>query len=331
MSVRPPSTLVIRPGALGDSILTLPALHALWLSGAENLVVLGTSSSWAFVRKAHDGLRIRDFSSSDWMGLFSNDVALGESARGTLQHTDSAVIYLTGDMSVAVNALKAHGVQKVLCIPAPLAVYGISNEPHASRQLTAGLSAWVAPHFIEEAHAITEAANDVFLRFDEDERHRALFAIGLDAVPAKGFVAIHPGSGGRKKCWPAEHFARVATKLACRDGVVPLVFFGPAETEIRETFESAIPPGVDWQPVQDRPLREVLALLSLSRGYVGNDSGITHLAARACPTLAIFGPSNSQVWAPVGKSVRILQAPEGDLSRLSVDEVLEKLEDTMTS
>ena len=314
-------TLVIRPGALGDSVMTLPALHALRLAGAENLLILGTLASWGFVRQAHNGLRIRDFSSSEWLGLFSDGAPLSVCARTALSRTHAAVIYLSGDSAPAVRALKAHGVQHVLTITPPLAVYADTPAPHASRQLSDGLQAWLPRERIEEAHAIVDGAADPFIKLSEDEKHRALYGLGCDAVPAPGFVAIHPGSGGRSKCWPASRFAKLAVELACRDGVVPLVFFGPADTAAHEEFEAAMPPGVDWQCVEQRPLRDVLALLSLARGYVGNDSGVTHLAARVCPTLAIFGPSNAHAWSPLGSRVRVLRAPDGKLERLSVDAV----------
>jgi heptosyltransferase-2 len=175
------------------------------------------------------------------------------------------------------------------------------------------------------------ADSDTFLKLSEDERCRALYGIGLDAAPPRGFIAMHPGSGGRRKCWPAERYARLAVKLACRDGAVPLVFFGPADSAVRDEFETAMPPGIEWQAADCRPLREVLALLSSSRGYVGNDSGMTHLAAHACPTVVLFGPSNPHVWAPLGKNVRIVQAPDGELARLSVDEVQTHVEFWLTN
>ena len=94
-------TLVIRPGALGDSVLTLPALHALRLAGAENLLVLGTPASWGFARQDHNGLRVRDFASSEWLGLFSESAPFGECARAALNKIHSAIVYLSGDTTPA--------------------------------------------------------------------------------------------------------------------------------------------------------------------------------------------------------------------------------------
>jgi len=60
------------------------------------------------------------------------------------------------------------------------------------------------------------------------------------------------------------------------------------------------------------PLARLGRTLARARLYIGNDSGITHLAAAAgCPTLAIFGPTNPAVWAPRGANVRVIQGKEG--------------------
>jgi hypothetical protein len=317
------NTLIVRPGALGDSVLTLPALHALRLSGAENLLVLGTLSSWGFARNSHDSLRVRDFSSSEWLGLFGEGVALGDCARAALSKIQTAIVYLNGDLAPTVRALNAQGVKNVLCVDPPRTSQTPPiAEAHAAMRLLDPLSTLVSAEHIAAALEIQDYSNDPFLKMDDNERSRGLYAIGCDAPPERGFAAIHPGSGGRSKCWPIERFAKLCVKLSCEDGLVPLVFFGPADEDLRDAFESSIPPGVEWQCAANRPLREVLALLSYSRIYIGNDSGMTHLAGRACPTIALFGPTNPAIWSPLGKNVKVLRAPDGNLERLGVEEVL---------
>jgi heptosyltransferase-2 len=196
---------------------------------------------------------------------------------------------------------------------------------HASRRLLDPLAPLLGAGIADAAAAIESVAEDVFLAPEEAEAPRALESLGYDDAPEGGFVAIHPGSGGRKKCWPAERFARLAVKVAAQ-GLTPLLLFGPADESSRREFEASCPPGVFWGCVAGRPLREVLAWLSCARCYVGNDSGITHLAARACPAVALFGPTDARVWAPLGKCVRIVRAPEGALDRLEVDKVAEEVQ-----
>ncbi|MCY3023492.1 MAG: glycosyltransferase family 9 protein [Planctomycetota bacterium] len=322
-------TLIVRPGALGDAVLTLPTLHALRLAGAESLTVLGTPASWAFARVAHEALRIRDFAVRDWLGLFAPGLGLGPAAQAALARTDTAIVYLNGDTGGVEQALKAAGVKHVLVGDPPKA-----NEPptgaeprHAARRLLDAVATEVDARHIKAALRINAVSSDVFLRLEEGEAVRALGAMGYDAPPAGGFVAVHPGSGGRAKCWPAGRFAEVAGRAAVQ-GLRPLVFFGPADDAVREEFEAAMPAGLQWESAVSRPLREVLALLSCARCFLGNDSGMTHLAARACPTVALFGPTDPRAWAPLGQRVRVLRAPGGDLTRLRASEVSEALADT---
>ena len=63
-------------------------------------------------------------------------------------------------------------------------------------------------------------------------------------------------------------------------------------------------------------LADVLAVLSNAAGYIGNDSGITHLAATmGVKTIAIFGPTDPAVYGPIGPAVTILQSGEQDFAR----------------
>lgn len=135
----------------------------------------------------------------------------------------------------------------------------------------------------------------------------------LAALPTR-FLAVHPGSAAATKCWPAEGFAAVAARLAGASRF--LVVLGPAE------------PHQAWQHAhgavvaRELPLRTLGAVLSRAGLFVGNDSGIGHLAA-ACgvPALVLFGPTDPAVWAPVGRAVRWLRPPDGSLAALSVDAV----------
>ena len=317
------SVLIIRPGALGDAILTLPALRALELAGAESLTILGTLPSWQFVRHSHAGLRVRDFSSSVWLNLFAEGIPLSAAARAALARVQRAVVYLTGETAAVRSALNAAGVKEILCAAPPTLrePAGACAARHAAAVLVEALQPWVERQTLEQALRPLDQTDDAFLTVSEEERIRALAQLGYDTTPAGGFFALHPGSGSAAKCWPAKNFAKLIVELACVRGVTPLVFFGPADEGVRQAVEAALPPGVQWEAVHNRPLREVLALLTVSRGFVGNDSGLSHLAARACKTWVLFGPTDPQRWAPLGEHVEVLRAPGGEMERLSVSEV----------
>ena len=138
--------------------------------------------------------------------------------------------------------------------------------------------------------------------------------------PPGRYIVFHPGSGGSAKCWPADHLLEVIRKI----GSGKIVVLGPAELErwspdLIAAFEKQA-------HVVKSPTLPVLAgLLANSAAYVGNDSGVSHLAAAvgAC-TLAIFGPSSPEHFAPLGPKVKIIAACK--IANISSEQVEQTLE-----
>lgn len=124
-------------------------------------------------------------------------------------------------------------------------------------------------------------------------------------VPESDDVVVHPGSGSPKKIWP--HFEKL---IECVSNAVIL----------RETASS--PPQLrSLRALENLSLVEVFQHLRRCRAYIGNDSGITHLAAYlGCPTVALFGPTDPRVWGPIGRRSRIIWKRR--LEDITVDEVL---------
>jgi heptosyltransferase-3 len=118
-------------------------------------------------------------------------------------------------------------------------------------------------------------------------------------------VLIHPGSGGKKKCWPIEYFVQLAEEIKER-GQTPLFLLGPVEKE--KTPELMALLAKDHPVISDSNLDQLATLLTCAAAYIGNDSGITHLAAAICPTLAIFGPTDPVYWQPLGKQVTLCRS-----------------------
>lgn len=120
-------------------------------------------------------------------------------------------------------------------------------------------------------------------------------------------IILHPGSGGAFKVWP--HFTALAAALPSA-----AVLLGPADAPL----DTANP------RIENLALTDVAELLRQCRIFVGSDSGITHLAAYwGAPTVALFGPTDPQIWGPIGRRVIILRKPA--LADITVDEVLRLL------
>jgi hypothetical protein len=344
------TTLLLRPGALGDAVLTLPALGLLAAAGAERLLILGTARSWGFLRAdSSRGLspaagvapEVLDAGDSKWLGLFGAGAELDPRARSELRGVSRAVVYLPDDDGAAGKALSEAGVPEVLRVDPPRRES--RGAPHAAWRLAAPLLEWldarrsasllraeVGPRPAERPTAgagVPERLERFFgpwLAPARDECAAALAAAGFGHPPER-LLAIHPGSGGKAKCWPREKFVKLAEAAVAR-GFAPLVLTGPAEEEAREALRAEFR-RTGARFADSLPLRQVAALLGQSRAYVGNDSGVTHLAARLTGTVAIFGPTDAETWRPLGGRVRISAGEAGGMEAVGVDEVLEAVQE----
>ncbi len=117
-----------------------------------------------------------------------------------------------------------------------------------------------------------------------------------------GFAVIHPFSGSAKKCWPLERYQELAHRLP-----MPVRWCAGPQEQLPEA-------------VRFDNLYELACWLATACLYIGNDSGITHLAAAAgTPVIALFGPTNPKVWAPRGDHVCVIAG--STITAISVEEV----------
>ena len=133
----------------------------------------------------------------------------------------------------------------------------------------------------------------------------------LPELPGPGpWLAVAPGSGQPRKNWPLAHYYEVSRALGWEYGLQVVWLAGPGEGEMLP-YLGALAQAQGQLLLAERPLARVAQVLSRCRLYVGNDSGLTHLAAAVGEpaVLALFGPTDPRVWAPLGPQVRILTAP----------------------
>jgi heptosyltransferase-2 len=161
-------------------------------------------------------------------------------------------------------------------------------------------------------------------RIDVTDQDREAALRQLDQIGfARGrYLLILPGSGSPQKNWPAENFAQLAQRLAPQ--IPSLVVLGPAETALVPSLKAhglAVLTGLD--------LPQVAAIAHFARAFVGNDSGVSHLAAAAgARGLVIFGPTDPLRWRPLGKVEIIRREP---LDGLTVEEAAARLVPLLTN
>jgi ADP-heptose:LPS heptosyltransferase len=115
-------------------------------------------------------------------------------------------------------------------------------------------------------------------------------------------ILLHPGAGSIRKRWPVSKFIQVETMLK-HDGLKPEFVLGPAEENLADELQR---PDRLVHMLDDLP--ELAVLLESAGGYIGNDSGASHLAAYlGLPTTVIFGPADPARWTPIGRTVSIVR------------------------
>jgi heptosyltransferase-3 len=246
--------LVIRPGAIGDFIVSLPALECL---KADYLEVWAASQNVPLARFA-DCARAIAGSGLDLVGVTEPPPALIERLRGF----DSIVSWYGTNRPELREAVKALGLPFTFFRALPAEGAGM----HA------------VDFYLEQAGTIAECASDGIPRIRCD-------------VERENFAVIQPFSGSARKNWPLEKFRALARALE-------------REMPVRWCAGPEDPPLENAVRIDD--LYDLACWLARARLYVGNDSGITHLAAAVgTPVLALFGPTDPDVWAPRGPNVRV--------------------------
>lgn len=303
--------LVIRGGAIGDFILTLPAIAALRRQFPDAyLEVLGYPH---IIQLAIAGNLVDKASSIEAQalaGFFARGGDLSESLAEYFSEFDLILSYLYDpDLIFRTNVARCTRAQFIAGPHRPTP----GEQLHASKLYLQPL----------ERLAI----------FDADSVPR--LTINTSRTPPRGFpsptacasapvLALHPGSGGERKNWPEAAWAELLQALVTQTPFKFVLAGGEAEGERLQRLAATMPP-TRTRVAQSLPLAELAALLSGCNGFVGHDSGISHLAAAlGLPVLVLWGPTQETIWRPPGEKVSLLRHPAG-LPDLTVEEVLNRI------
>lgn len=127
----------------------------------------------------------------------------------------------------------------------------------------------------------------------------------------RDYVVIAPGAGRDIKCWPEPRFSALAQRVISGHDLDIRLIGGKSEAELCRRIAAELPPG-RCEIIVDRPLDEVAHIIQAARGYVGNDTGVTHLAAMLeTPGICLFsGSANLSVWRARGRRMVTLYSPQ---------------------
>ena len=272
---------VIFPGALGDFICLLPALQALRREREIDLFARGE-----FAEIVPPGVTVRSLECAAISELFLDGAPQARSRQNHFGAYAAVYSWMGSQQPVFVRRLQSSCAGRAKVFPfRPLAQLEHQSDYYL-RCLALPQCPKRDPAIELRAEAI--AWSDQF-RLEHSLEQRAV-------------LAIAPGSGAREKNWLEEYFLAVAKWWRDSGGAVVLLV-GPVESErggIDRLRQHCV-------VARDLSLSKLAALLDRSDVYLGNDSGVTHLAAGlGVPTFALFGPSDPRQWAPRGKRVAVI-------------------------
>jgi heptosyltransferase-2 len=307
--------LVIRGGAIGDFILTLPALKALRDARPNaHIEILGYKHIAALAENRFYAQAVRSIEYGPLSSFFARNSELPGELASYFASFDLIVSYLFDPDRIFESSLRRCGVENLLCGPAKI----VKTAVHAAHQLALPIE--------QMGIEVGDLTEKVFPSIDDRQ-----FAKEFLQFLQQPILAIHPGSGSTGKNWPLENWIA----LFSRNGGVPLtedkcgqvgnafslvVISGEADKTEADALER------EWKNSEVRfannlPLPHLAAVLERSI-FIGHDSGISHLAAAAGATCVLmFGPTDPDVWAPRNKNVQILRAQSGKLRDLAIASV----------
>ncbi len=296
--------LVVRGGAIGDFILTLPVFAALRAQFPQtHLEVLGYAHIAQLALAGGLADAVRSIEARPLAGFF---------ARG-------------GELSPELSQYFAGFNLIISFLYDPDEIFQTNVARCTKAQFIAG------PHRPDEQQNIH--ATEVFLKplerltiFGADPTPR----LSLNSPPATlNQIAVHPGSGSERKNWPQANWAELLQSLLATMNVNLLLVGGEAEGNRLRQLAARLP-AERIQLAQNLPLAELAHGLRSCRAFVGHDSGVSHLAAAVgLPGLVLWSDTVEAVWRPRNARMEIVRHPRS-LAELSVAQVVVQVQKVLT-
>ncbi|MBN1437409.1 MAG: glycosyltransferase family 9 protein [Sedimentisphaerales bacterium] len=312
--------LIIHPGALGDCVLTLPLARLIRRAvGIARVDVIGHRRYWAALAGRSDIGRIMELDSLPLHRLFVDKAAFdlpeGDALIQLLRPYDFIVTFLSDaednfERNLIYVANMTHAAEVITLQPRAVSgACGAADEEHTAGFFMRQFVESVPELEIEIPADITHGPLLWATNMDREVGRDLLSQAGVSE--AKRLLAVHPGSGGAGKCWPLDLYLDLLGELEGTE-LRPIVLLGPTELErwsaedIRKIHDRAV-------VMSDLTIEQLLGVLSCCDVYLGNDSGVSHLAGvLGMPVVSIFGPTEEARWLAIGDKVRVCRGLGSD-------------------
>jgi heptosyltransferase-3 len=302
--------LIIQPGAIGDCILTLPLAKFIidhLKAGAVDMLGRADYISYFPGRTCIDTIRAID--SVDIHRFFYPSADFNLTSRDALIDAFAGYLWIVSFLGRTGSDFEQNLIFTANCsqgadvITLPL-LPASTGRDHITDFYIRRLCETCGLEFCGEN---TRPSSELLItptKTDKQAGKELLRQAGINTDSA--LIVLCPGSGSVDKCWHLDNFLSIARKLKST-GAEPLILLGPAEVE-RFIPHRLIDISRTASFLARLSLTEVLQVLCVADAYVGNDSGITHLAAAiGLHTIALFGPTNPAEYRPLGPNVFVLE------------------------
>ncbi|HYE30498.1 MAG TPA: glycosyltransferase family 9 protein [Methylomirabilota bacterium] len=292
--------LVIRGGAIGDFVLTLPAFRALREQFPEtHIEALGYPHIAQLALAGGFVDEVRSIEARPLASFFARRGRLSAEMAEYFSSFSLIISYLYDPDGIFQENVRS--VSKAQFI--------------------------VGQHRPDEEQPLHAA--EVFLKplerlaiYEADFEPRIEFGGGANG--GRQVVALHPGSGSERKNWPLRDWVSLIERLLTETQHELLIVGGEADRERLATLASQYT-GNRVRILQGAHLSELARELGRAKLFIGHDSGVTHIAAAVgAPVVALWGPSNPVIWKPLGEKVRVIQT-QGSLATLKPEAVWEQI------
>jgi len=277
--------------------MTLPAMGALrerWPDA--HIEVLGYSHITELARGRYYADATRSIEARPMAGFFIPNAELDPGLKEYFAGFNLVISYLFDPDSLFANNVRRCGVKQVIeASPRP-------KDVHAAKHYCRPLESLAI--YVEEPRPRIHPSDS-----DREAASRFLKMVGREPI-----VAVHPGSGSEKKNWPVENFAAVARWVADELAAQLLIVEGEADERVVAKLTKLLEPR-SITVASKLKLVELAAVLERCALFLGNDSGVTHLAAAmGIPVVALFGSASPPIWEPCGEQVRVVRFCDNDVA-----------------
>lgn len=297
MQERIKKILIIFPGSLGDFIASLPALKLLRQEYPQANIDIACSRTYApLVEGKPFNVNVRESLSYALSGLFASPFACTGRTRDYLEMSDLIISYIDDNKKIFSENLRKNSTGNVIVWKG---------------NIRDKLEINIYSHYLKslELIDINIQSPEYRLEIPADKKDKGID--GKDRFSSKNnYFCIHPGSGSLKKNWNIKKYIELADLIENKYSFFPVFFTGEADEKIKAEI-----PG-KYTLLHNENLLKVALVINKGKFYIGNDSGVSHLAGSlGVKSFIIFGPTEPGIWAPPVANVSVIDKGRGNCSK----------------